>query len=343
MINSSKGVSVFANGRVYSVAHDAPHLQLVIDAVEAEDVPALLAALKSAEEKVKAQLTIESTDGFRLTNGVVYFNDQPVNNHLTRTIVTLAEAGKAIAPLKNFFINLRDNPSYRAVQDLYRFLEVGGMPITEDGHFLAYKAVRSNFMDIRSGTFDNSVGAVVQMPRNEVDENPEVTCSSGLHVCSYEYLPNFVHADGHVVVVKINPADVVAIPTDYNNSKMRVCKYEVLQEVEGWYAERRNTLAEYGGADVSGWEVFVSSDDDDDEDDSSDSSDYVDDYYDNDYQSDPWYVVTVAKPFDLDEVLGKYPTFTEARNAALKHLAGDNDALISVTQDGLEVWTVGDC
>jgi len=28
--------------------------------------------------------------------------------------------------------------------------------------------------------------------------------------------------------VKIDPADVVAIPTDYNNAKMRICKYEVL-------------------------------------------------------------------------------------------------------------------
>jgi hypothetical protein len=28
--------------------------------------------------------------------------------------------------------------------------------------------------------------------------------------------------------VEVNPADVVAIPVDYNNAKMRVCKYKVL-------------------------------------------------------------------------------------------------------------------
>jgi hypothetical protein len=33
------------------------------------------------------------------------------------------------------------------------------------------------------------------------------------------------------VIVKINPADVVSIPTDYDNSKGRACRYEVIGEV----------------------------------------------------------------------------------------------------------------
>jgi len=32
--------------------------------------------------------------------------------------------------------------------------------------------------------------------------------------------------------VKVNPKDVVSVPYDYNYSKMRVCEYEVLREVE---------------------------------------------------------------------------------------------------------------
>jgi hypothetical protein len=32
------------------------------------------------------------------------------------------------------------------------------------------------------------------------------------------------------MIVKINPADVVAIPTDYNNQKGRCCRYEVVDE-----------------------------------------------------------------------------------------------------------------
>ena len=33
------------------------------------------------------------------------------------------------------------------------------------------------------------------------------------------------------MIVKINPRDVVSIPTDYNNSKGRACRYEVIGEL----------------------------------------------------------------------------------------------------------------
>ena len=37
------------------------------------------------------------------------------------------------------------------------------------------------------------------------------------------------------MIVKINPADVVAIPSDYNNTKGRTCRYEVVSEYkEDW-------------------------------------------------------------------------------------------------------------
>jgi len=134
-------------------------------------------------------------------------------------------------PLLNFFKNLMDNPSKRAVDELYDFLEAGELPITEDGHFLAFKNVRSNYKDIHSGTFDNSVGKVCEMPRNGVDEDKDRTCSAGLHFCSIKYLPSFTDSDGgKTMIVKINPKDVVAIPADYNNTKGRTCRYEVVAE-----------------------------------------------------------------------------------------------------------------
>ena len=33
------------------------------------------------------------------------------------------------------------------------------------------------------------------------------------------------------MLLKINPADVVSIPIDYNNSKGRCCRYEVIKEL----------------------------------------------------------------------------------------------------------------
>ena len=67
------------------------------------------------------------------------------------------------------------------------------------------------------------------MPRNQVDENKDRTCSSGLHFCSYDYLAHF--GGERIMVLKINPKDVVSIPTDYNNSKGRCARYLVVDEL----------------------------------------------------------------------------------------------------------------
>jgi hypothetical protein len=76
---------------------------------------------------------------------------------------------------------------------------------------------------------DNSVGKIVEMERNEVDDNKDNTCSSGLHFCSESYLKSF--GGSRTVIVKINPRDVVSIPTEYDNAKGRACRYEVVGEV----------------------------------------------------------------------------------------------------------------
>ena len=165
-------------------------------------------------------------------NSVLY-KGHVVNNHVVDRILTFMREGLPYKPLVAFLDNLMANPSYRAVQELYGFLEASSLPITEDGCFLAFRKVTSDFKDYYSGKFDNSVGSIVEIPRNLVDEDKDKTCSSGLHFCSRSYLPMYYGGQGKTVIVKINPADVVAIPTDYNNAKGRCCKYSVVSECEG--------------------------------------------------------------------------------------------------------------
>lgn len=178
----------------------------------------------------------------------ILWRGQPIENSLAQRMLKLYKEDLDIEPLVNFLTNLQQNPSNRVVEHLYEFLEYGKIPITSDGCFLAYKAISADWFSIASGKdgkrLRNMIGDTVEMPRNQVDENPDHACSHGLHVCSFEYLPFFAHDNGHVVVCKINPKDVVAIPRDYNNTKMRVCKYEVVGEVEGWYESRRNFLSD---------------------------------------------------------------------------------------------------
>jgi hypothetical protein len=102
---------------------------------------------------------------------------------------------------------------------------------------IAYKIVTDDYRDIYTKTFDNSIGQTVSVSRNEVDEDPDRTCSYGLHVCGTKYLPHYGTATGggsdRVMVVKVHPKDFVAIPRDYNCSKARVCEYRVVGQVPG--------------------------------------------------------------------------------------------------------------
>jgi len=189
-------------------------------------------------------------------------------------ILSFMRDGLPHEPLLNFFKNLMENPSKRAVDELYDFLEAGELPITEDGHFLAFKNVRSNYLDIHSGKFDNSVGKVCEMPRNGVDEDKERTCSYGLHFCSIKYLPHFTDTDGgKTMIVKINPKDVVAIPADYNNTKGRTCRYEVVAEYkDDWRSKLQreesgwdSNLYSSDGGEYEGMRGFDYDDSDDEE------------------------------------------------------------------------------
>lgn len=149
---------------------------------------------------------------------------------------------RTVSSLVQFAERLANNPSKRAVSELYEFIRHSDIKILEDGMVECYKKVRSDFMDIYSGTMDNSVGQVLEIPRDQVDPDSNRTCSYGLHVCSKTYLSHYGGSSGTVVVkVIVDPADFVAIPSDYNlpiigqdnendvaPSKARVCRYEVV-------------------------------------------------------------------------------------------------------------------
>jgi hypothetical protein len=53
----------------------------------------------------------------------------------------------------------------------------------------------------------------LKCPRNKVDDDKEVGCSYGFHAGTVEYAKDFLGGSGrHLMIVEINPADVVSIP-----------------------------------------------------------------------------------------------------------------------------------
>jgi hypothetical protein len=162
----------------------------------------------------------------------VYVSGEPISNLVASRILDFLAEGVDCVPMFKFITKLNLNPSSRAVNELYTFMEHKFLPVTDNGNFLAYKALRSDFTDVHSGKFDNNVGNVLEMSRNKVDDNKEVGCSYGFHAGTLEYARGFRPHDGKLVVVEINPADVVSIPTDCECQKLRTCKYMVHSEYE---------------------------------------------------------------------------------------------------------------
>ena len=199
--------------------------QKVVDAIKAGDWEAVKESIEPKKVVLNYGQGNVSIQGETLT-----WKGKELHTSLAVKMIDMLKEGFPIEPMVNFMDNLYQNPSKRAVDELYGFLEKGNLPITPDGHFLAYKKVRADYKDVYSGTMDNGIGQVVEMERHDVDDNKDNTCSSGLHFCSKDYLNNF--GGDRVVIVKINPRDVVSIPSDYNATKGRACRYEVIGEID---------------------------------------------------------------------------------------------------------------
>jgi hypothetical protein len=226
-ILNGNNLSIFLKGRPYNINNAHPNFKKIVAGLRAGIAEDKLAGMiqANAKQEVAKVFGVEFKDG-----GGIFIDGEPVSEALGNRYCYMVENDFPLEGFRRFIQNLSQNPSRDSRTDLYNFLEACTLPITDDGCFLAYKRVNQNYTDCFSRTFDNHVGRIVEMPRNKVDADREKSCSTGLHVCSREYLDSF--PGGRIMVVKVNPKDVVSVPTDYNNAKMRVCRYEVVSELK---------------------------------------------------------------------------------------------------------------
>jgi hypothetical protein len=178
-----------------------------------------------------------------VANGRVYFDGDEIDSAITDHIVRFLEEGvENWKALVNFLEKLAANPVEHTQHRLYGWLAARDFTITEDGDFIAYKGLTRERKSIHSGPaivdgeringqVPNEPGSTVEFERSEVEHNPAVGCSTGLHAGTWEFARGFSRA-GVVVSVKVNPRDVVSVPTDSGDQKVRVCRYRVLEVVE---------------------------------------------------------------------------------------------------------------
>lgn len=166
----------------------------------------------------------------------VYYKGVPVRSALAKRLVELTDSGFDATPWALFMDKIMQNPSEVSRERLFEFLDRWKAPLTAEGNFVAFKGVNDDYSSTRNDPKGNKVyntpGAVVEMPREDVVEDPNITCASGLHACASHYLDGFWGTKNHVLALEINPIDVVSIPIDYNLSKMRVCRYTVIGDIE---------------------------------------------------------------------------------------------------------------
>lgn len=241
-ICTNGNVTVFIDGQMYAASRDHLNFSKLREAADNNDAEAFLENINVVKN------TTISGKGIEIKDEQVYFNGKVLHNTLTTRLIALVRAGQDTDAMSKFLENLMQNPSSKAISELYDFLENKNLPITDDGCFLGYKSVGSDFYSKRAGNLTllqgkersgkifNGVGEVIECPRNEVDDERDNECSYGLHVGGLQYsgIGGSYHSNGDkCLIVKVNPKDVIAVPRDYNAQKLRTCKYEVVSEFSG--------------------------------------------------------------------------------------------------------------
>lgn len=225
------------NGKTQNIASDDSRYADVLTCIRNN-------TLDRIPELVETERAFQGS-GVELRDGLLWEGENPFPAELSQRILMFKEKKLPYKPLLKFWDNLKKNPSFNSRKMMFAFLEHNGHPLTQDGCFIAYRGVTEDFKDKHTKTFDNKPGSICEMPRQNVNDNPNETCSHGLHVACFDYAKGFGEK---LVEVKVNPSDVVCVPVDYSGTKMRVCKFEVVQEcaamLEGLVYDKEEEIEE---------------------------------------------------------------------------------------------------
>jgi hypothetical protein len=245
--SSEVNLTAFIDGQMYSATDSHPNFARIQEMCQQgnERVVDLFDVSNAAQERFR-----RLSERVSVRNGVIYLDGEAVNNSLTQQVIRFLDDGvDDFEPLVLFFEKVQTNPNPHSREQLYRWLADRDFTINSVGNIIAYKGVKTmpgengtEYQSIHHGTaivdgvehngaIPNPIGSVIEMPRSNVQHDPSMGCHQGLHAGTWHYASGF--AQGAVLTVEINPRDVVSVPTDCSDQKMRVCRYTVLDVVDG--------------------------------------------------------------------------------------------------------------
>ena len=258
---SSDFITIIIKNKPYTIlANDSRFIKLKeAIKIKAWDIVEQVVSLPSA-------IALFSSGRIKVFQNEIYYDGKVVHNSVAERILEFIKEGFPFEPLVLFLEKLMTNPDQRSIEQLYNYLNIYKLPICEDGDFIAQKKVSSDFKDLHTGSFDNSVGRIVEEDRSVLDPNPTKGCGRGLHVGSEDFVSRF-GSNGVTILCKINPRDVVSIPFEANYAKMRVCRYEVIATLGGNNNDSQKFTSNYAPNSAVTNEIFDSYDNEEDEDD----------------------------------------------------------------------------
>ena len=236
----------FEDGTFRVFNHSQPDFALVKAAIEDE----FIYQMSDTDFMTHAGFEEYCEGRFAIRDNAIFYVDengvsQSVDNRIHTLINRLYSNGDAFEPIMKFWIKLQANPSSNSRNQLFDFICNRNIAITPDGDVVGYRAVRSDYMDIYSGTFDNTPGQVVEMAREDCLDDPRQPCAAGLHVGSLEYVKWYAKSSSKKIIVKFSPTDVVSVPKDDSHvsgededgnpiyQKIRVCRFESIADYTG--------------------------------------------------------------------------------------------------------------
>ena len=235
-IHRDDEIIVVLDGYTYSIQVDDNRYEEVLDLIEDGNEDELRELVSRSKRATKMFKELEAV-GFTFEDGDYYYNEQLIPCDLNDYLGSAIDNGN-YSPVVNFVRRLFENPQHSTRERLFGFMEANKHPILNDGAFMAFKVVRSDYYDKHTGTVINAPGITVPLlPWSKVDTNEDKLCSFGYHVCSKEYIGQFYRDGDRIVSVAVFPEFVGAIPPDYNNSKVRCRQYRVLADITDKYRD----------------------------------------------------------------------------------------------------------
>lgn len=225
VIGANGTITVYLKGETSSISKGHVNYEAVLNRLKSRNFNKIVDMMKPAKLLLKY-----SVGDLEIKNGEVFYKGRALTGYIVGRIFEMFEKGHSFEPMAKFLNNVMKNPNKESGEAAFKFLENKGFPLTSDGCFLGYKRINSNFMDFYSGKIEHKVGKVIKHPQSSCDPNRLIQCSNGLHVGTFEYARTFNgHLNGHLVLVKVNPKDIVCIPNSDTSWKIRVCEYKVIK------------------------------------------------------------------------------------------------------------------